>query len=577
MSVAKPRLSSLDAIRFVEEETARCERDFLYFARTHLFYADRDGQVVTFEPNMEQLLLLGAVEDTGQVLNLKARKLGMSTLLCFYAIWLAMFHGTKCALLAHDDKSVKNLVREKFRFPLDQLPSYFKTGRFRIKEDNLETGLFFVGGGSLRVSHNEGAAFRGGDVGFLHISEFAFLKDPDATFAAAMNACLKGAPKVLESTANGYGKMHELWYGDDNAWRKMFFPWKGGPMYRRDDRVTELEGMINSIKMPDNRSKFIDYARENKLNKGQAAWALLKLSESNFDWVNFHREYPATPEHAFSMSSGRVFSLSFIVGKPQQGHMDFVRPALGIKTTLGVDSANGFEDGDYQAYALLSGTRKKPLLHATGYFRKDILDFGDNCVDLGIKNNSLIICDAGQNGVALLEHMRRKGYPLLYRRRVFDRKGSQAVEKLGYAISDSTRGVLVMMMRTLFGGDRPLMTDVRCPRLQWEINNFIYNPEKVGNRPEAGPGAHDDLLFAVALAYFGLDEEGMTQHVGGIKARPVTDADQLRWELVNGKEYDPLEDFDDDTEELRRRNAKFRELRRLRGGGGGELLPILGE
>lgn len=556
-----PKLTGTALTRWIVEEVERCERDFLYFADNYLYYTDRDGNEVTFKPGPEQLILLREVEARGQVLNLKARKLGMSTLLCFYAIWLAMFHGTKCALLAHDEKSVKNLVREKFRFPLSQLPSFLTIGRFRVKEDNLETGLFFVGGGSLRVSHNEGAAFRGGDIGFLHISEFAFLQDPEATFAASNNACLAHAPKILESTAKGLGKMHELWYGDNHAWSKLFFPWTTGRMYRRADLTDDVEDMIKTIKSPDNRDKFISYVQEHKLAKSQAAWALVKLSEANFDWVNFHREYPATPELAFTMSSGRVFGLAFHVGRPKQGLMTFAQPKVGEGVILGADSANGFEDGDYQALALMGGTRDRPVLHKTGYFKIQFPDWTAKVREVAAEHSALIICDSGANGTALLESLRRDGYPNIYRRQVFDKKGAKGIEKLGYAITENSRSVLIDHLKRLFGGDKPLMPGPQCPRLQFEINNFVYNPEKVGNREEAGPGAHDDLLFAVALAYHGLGDTAARGSAVPLRVRPKTETEIAVWELLNDRQFDPFEDFDDDGEELRAANAEARAKR----------------
>lgn len=571
---AASRRHRRDLHREAAEEVRKCRADFLYFCNNYVWYEDRYSRHVNFDPNEEQLVLLHAIETQRQVLNLKARKLGMSTMLCFYALWLALFHRTKCALLAHDDASVKNLVRTKFRYAIDHLPSFLKAGDFAIRENNMETGLVFAGGGSLRVSHNEGAAFRGGDIGFLHISEFAFLSDPDKTFAAALNACLPNAAKVIETTAKGLGKMHELWYGDGEAWSRLFFPWMTGPEYRISGSHTTLSIELQKVNNPDNLEKFGRYIQDYRLDEEQSLWVLHKLSETNFDWVNFHREYPASPSLAFSTAKGRVFAMSFKVGMPKQGKLVFDKPKFDEQTSLGLDTAYGYEDGDYHAYAVMAGTREKPRLLCTGYFKTPLPVIAEEVRKVAIANNSMVVGDPGGNGAAVLDDLRANGYPNIYRRKVVDRIGSQGVEKLGYAFSEQGRAILVSHLMKLFGGDAPLIPNPPCPRLQSEINEFRYNEEHKDNRPEHGPGAHDDLLFAVALAYHGLDPDVMSQHVMKVRVRPKTETEELLYEIKTGRSYDPLDDFDDDDDETRARNNQ---IRRLRGGSDSEnlLLPVL--
>lgn len=565
-----------DLHREAAEEVQHCRADFLYFCENYLFYEDRYSRHVNFVPNEEQLLLLHSMETQRQVLNLKARKLGMSTLLCFYALWLALFHRTKCALLAHDDASVKNLVRTKFRYAITHLPSFLKAGDFKIREDNIETGLVFVGGGSLRVSQNEGAAFRGGDIGFLHISEFAFLADPAKTFAAALNACLPGSIKVIETTAKGLGKMHELWYGEGTAWSKLFFPWMTSPMYSISDGRTSVAAELDAIRTPENITKVGEYVSKYRLSVPQTLWLLHKLSENGFDWVGFHREYPATPALAFSTAKGRVFNISFNVGKPREGFLAFEPVRFGEATSMGVDTAYGYEDGDFHALAVMAGTREKPRLLATGYDHMPLHSWCSEVRTRAIEFNSMIVGDPGGNGAAVLDDLRGNGYPNIYRRKVVDRIGSQAVEKLGYAFTDATRTVLVRHLMVLFGGDKPLMPLPKCQRLCHEINEFKYNEEHKDNRPEHGPGAHDDLLFAVAMAYHGLDLEIMSQHIMAVRRRPKTDGEELLYEVRTGKAYNELDDFDDDDEATRKRVAEARRREAKMNGDDNFLLPQFG-
>ena len=564
-----------DLHREAAAEASRCRGDFLYFAENYVFYEDRYNQHTNFIPNQEQLVLLYELENKGQVLNLKARKLGMSTLLCFYALWLSMFHRTKCALLAHNDESVKNFVRTKFRYALQHMPTFLAAGDFAVREDNIENGIVFAGGGSVRVSHNEGAVFRGGDIGFLHISEFAFLADPDKTFAAALNACLPGCIKVIETTAKGRGKMHDLWRGEGDAWGKLFFPWMTSPMYRIPVGKTSVARELANILNPDNLEKIGKYVQKYNLDDEQTLWLLHKLSENNYDWTSFHREYPASPALAFSTAKGRVFSMSFNVPPPKQGHLQFEPALFGELTSMGADTAYGYEDGDYHAYAIMAGTREAPRILSTGYFHNSLHEWCGSVRKVAIDHNAMVIGDPGGNGAAVLDDLRANGYPNIYRRKVVDRVGSQAIEKLGYAFSEQGRAILVKHLTRLFGGDKPLIPNPKCPRLQYEINEFKYNEDHKDHRPEHGAGAHDDLLFAVAMAYHGLDPEIMAHHVMPVRRRPRTDGEELLYEMRTGNAYDELDDFDDDDDVIRARVAEQRRQRSAQSNDDNFLLPSL--
>lgn len=559
--LAKKHSTSAE-VELVVAEIDRCGSDFWYFCRTFVYISDRDGNTSLFHPNKEQVNIIMELQTTRRVANVKARKLGMSTVLVIYGLWLALFHKQKVGTIAHDEGSVANIFA-KVRFAYDRLPPWMKMGPNRARY-NSEKRLELEHGGSYRISTDRQEKFRGGDLYFLHMSELSKYQDPIKTFNAALDALLPHGVACIETTARGMGFLHGLWYDQAQPWSKIFYNWFAEPSYVVENSDRALIRVRREMGT-DDRNKMDAYAEKFALSDRQKNFATMKLAEKAWSWKDYHQEWPATPELAFSFSEGRVFQAAFDVGKPTPGIEVFEEYNPLETYVAGVDTSSGSEVGDYQSVCILREDPGGPRIALTAYVRVPLPEFAEMVLTLAKKYNALIMAERNSYGLDVLNRVDEAGYPNIWRSVIYDKIGTRVSEKMGFHTSASTRPLLIGKMMQHLGGN-PTRIPVPCKRLQREINDFVYHPET--NKPEHAPGCHDDLLFAFALAAMGLEPENVAQHQGPMTSRPRSEMEVIKWELKNGREYDPAEHFDDDAPE---ETEKANILRKFdRGIGSGE-------
>lgn len=549
-------------------EIDRCSQDFEYFCKNWWEIDNRDGGRCKLDLSPEQRTVNKVVFEDGRLLVVKARKLGISTDICALGTWMAKFHGKKIALVVHEPGALAEVYHTKIRRPLGSLPPAFDILGHRIVQNKLDEGIRFENGGSIRIGTPNSEPWRGGDIDLCHFSEFASYDKPERVMNSALDAMFSGGKAIIETTAMGLGLTHQLWYDSDTPWSKVFFSWKLHPLYTvAGTEWTEVEDAVSSLKNTENKRSFDGYVKGRELSAGQAMWAFLKLGEKSWDWLGFHREFPATPELAFSVAQGRVFQVSFPVGKPSRGWLfhpdgEHDRPKSKERYVLGVDCASGGDDGDHTAMSLGCGNAKRPELCATGYFKIDTNQAAEEAVVVARKYGAMIMGERNTYGLAFLQRCVELEYPYIWREVISDRGGMRVGDKLGYSTNVNTRPGLIAKMKQHLGGAQPNVWPW-CPRLQREVNDFRYNPDK-GNKEMAADGGHDDLLFAFALMCLGLEPEFLSQHKGEFRSRPRTVDEISLWEIRNHQIFDPGVEYDDDTTQERENAAAYRALGTVR-------------
>jgi len=530
------------AAKLIQLEMQECINDFFYFCENYYYIKDRHNRTSLLKPTPEQEQVVIDIEVSGRVLIVKARKLGMSTVLSAYGLWLAMFHSRFCGTIAHQPDSVQNIF-EKVRFAYSKLPEWMKRGDFEA-DRNSKVELRFPHGGAYRVGTDKDEKFRGGDLYFAHFSELAAYRDPKKVFNATLDSLVPDAVACIETTARGMGFLHGMWVNRGNAWTKLFFDWKDEPSYVRD----ELPSGIHA----DDLKKLEELADNHGLTTRQANFAAHKLAEKasgRWDWRNFHQEWPLTADLAFAVAEGRVFEASFDVGPFQSGVMEFQPVATNGRYFLGFDASSGSDTGDYQAVYVLSDDYNKPEVCCSAVVQLPQDQFGELVYSIATKwNNALIVGENNTYGLSVLMALREAGYPNIWRKLTFDKVGNPLTDKMGFSTNVATRSILTKKMQQYLGGPN-CRIDPACPRLKKAINDFVYNPDT--GKQEAAPGCYDDPLFAFALATIGLEPNNAVQHKGPVSKRPRSEMEILRYEVVNQTVYDPTQHFDDDTEEER--------------------------
>jgi hypothetical protein len=280
---AEPEAASLDTAALADcKYSAEKQGDWSLLAdpiwRLCNIYTIRseEGKPMPFRPNDEQMEVIREIYIYGAktIVILKARQLGVSTLLCLISLDTILF-GTSVEAILIDYNSInaKKKLREKVIFAWDHLDPLLKSQYF-IKTKSLQTGEFSLGPLSLAgqaegpdgkpySTYIAGETPRGGTFQFTHISEWweiaARYPQRSADILTAGWPAGEQGVRVVETTVHG-GKHGEVWhlaklgldYKDEPLPRElrspktpvvMFFPWwkkasyreKGSPSLIRQD------------------------------------------------------------------------------------------------------------------------------------------------------------------------------------------------------------------------------------------------------------------------------------------------------------------------------------------------------
>ena len=239
---------------------------------------------------------------------LKARQLGMTTFICIFFLDSALFNdNTSCGIIAHNRDDAEKFFEKKVKFAYENLPEEIR----RIRPANTDSAkqYKFSNGSSITV----GTSLRSDTLQFLHISEYGktCAKHPEKAKeirTGAINTVHAGNFCFIESTAEGnVGDFHHIAtsaLGKLRAESKLtaldfkffFFSWHFHPEYTiaADDYDLDKE-------IPHEVLEYFEELEENDgiiLSPGQKLWYAKKYEVQQDEMV---REYPTTPEEAFSV------------------------------------------------------------------------------------------------------------------------------------------------------------------------------------------------------------------------------------------------------------------------------------
>lgn len=271
--------------------------------RLHNLYTiqDKEGRRVPFRPNEAQLRYLGA--STRSDIILKARQLGMTTLMCIVGLDEALFlNDWRVSIIAHTVGAANEIFESKVKFPYDCLPDGLKSAR---PAKNDRSGLLrFDHGSSISVA----TSARSGTLQRLHISEFgkicaAYPNKAREIVTGSFPAVGKNA-KTIESTAEGQeGYFYQFCQEamrDEGEFRLHFYPWWADTNYTIPP---ELE-----LLTPEHEAYFhaLESDHSLKLTPGQKAWY---VRQERLLGGDMKRENPSTATEAFEQAiEGAYFS-----------------------------------------------------------------------------------------------------------------------------------------------------------------------------------------------------------------------------------------------------------------------------
>jgi len=436
----------------------------------NLMIKDKKGKRVRFGDVMTdgQRMLIHKLQEHKQIAIVKARQLGISTVIRAYCFWeyytSRAYYSSMCA--AHNDDLAKSLL-EMDSFFLHGLP----TAITRPLEVNNQKHMKFSWNGSEVRSHTAGSRkqSRGYTVHTAHLSEYAYYDDA-ATYLGSVLASTNGGKVILESTPSHYeDPLHKIVTSNSPEWEIVFLPWYSFPGYRETppgdfSRTEEEEELADAFLLTDD----------------QLYWRRKKMSSYDDPWL-FKRDYPITIEEAWTLGEDNYFTESQLrnltVFTAREDYYE-IKPDGLAKYVIGVDPAGGTGQ-DYSSAYVLDRTSGSIAAYYVNN-KLNIRDFTNRVVGLARKyNNAFIHYELNNHGHAFSECLHNLQYNFA----------------APFLTTSSSKVTLFDGLRAAISHGRVINID---QYLAAELRWLEKHPQ--GLAPKHPSGKHDDRVISFALA-----------------------------------------------------------------------------
>lgn len=470
-------------------------------------------------------------------LELKPRQVGMSTIVLANKVIRLISEENRNLLLIAQDEAFRDEFRERTHAYLEQFRAEGECPKYGAaagagKLDNKDR-LDLANGSTIYFmsaqSPNIGRSVTFHDVYGTEIAFWdAFGEGNARKIVHALLAAVPPPPWGVidfESTPNGasgafydlvmasrpdagYKSSHDLTSKSlgEFAWMLFFWEWWKHAEYR-------LPG-VNLGSYSEEEKALIAKAG---LDYQQIAWRRAQKRQADALKKLFEQEYPEDQVQCFI--SGRdtvlpapvLFKMrEFAAGQePLRIEMDgdlriFAGPEPGAEYIIGADGSEGVPGKDQSAFCVVHRGTMEPVVLYNGYL--SAFELAPLVARFGYEYNVAYVSAESNNnvGYALNSALDDLHYPNLHYRESLERdqRNGPAINPfaLGWHTNVKTRSEMIELLKQYLIGTLVLIRD---RVLVDQISTFIWRtPESNPNgalRPEAAPGAKDDLLFAYMI------------------------------------------------------------------------------
>lgn len=423
---------------------------------------------------------------------LKARQFGVSTgcILDFFDD-VCFSNNLTCVILAHEKGALERLFRIVLT-AYENLPPEFRPIVDRGGGSKHE--LFFRKQNSRIYVDLE---VRGGTIQRLHVSEAAFMKDPDRLKATLEAVPLDGRVNI-ETTPNGFNHFYDSWVDPDSNFSKLFFPWYVHPEYTLPSP--------KPIQLTEEEEKFVKKAKKLygvTITRGQIMFRRMKQADLKDKFI---QEYPEDDQTCFLASGGAAMDLikisQMLLSAPKplfdNGWRRDYEPFDKTKIYVaGADCAEGV-GGDKSHMTLINATDMTVAMTLHGNWRP--AEFAKRMSDAladftGTQFGApLLAVERNNHGHTALYALQELGYPHLFHR---EKKGVDGKPSLdpnpGWVTDKITRPPLVDdFIEAVEEG----YLHVRDRIILGECLTLVDHDGKI----EAEEGKHDDGIISCSIA-----------------------------------------------------------------------------
>tara|TARA_R110002020_G_scaffold276897_2_gene492203 strand:- start:4484 stop:5989 length:1506 start_codon:yes stop_codon:yes gene_type:complete len=296
----------------------------------------KSGRRVPYILTPQQDRLLAELESGEDLLCLKPRQIGASTVVAYYFFWLWYTSPDPLTLviLSYKQRSSKHLLTMVRQF-YDSLPVELRrplavdTTSAMVMEDS--------GAEVLAMGAQDDGGTRSFTAQYIWLSEFAFAPNGAELLSTTEGSIAPGGQVIAESTANHWGDaLHDAMQSAERGvapWRSLFFRWSDAAEYRRAPRPGEVL-----------TEDELAYQRATGLDVEQLMWWRDKVGK--IGEARARREFPLSPADAYTQAAGAFLAESLLAGlachaAAESGRTIISEPIPGHVYVAGFDPAGG--------------------------------------------------------------------------------------------------------------------------------------------------------------------------------------------------------------------------------------------
>jgi hypothetical protein len=504
------------------EAYIQCRKDPAWFMKNYGHIRHPQRGIITFDLwDFQEDAVDDFLKNSYNVV-LKARQLGLSTLVAGYAAWMANFFKNKeIYILATKRDTAQNMV-DKVRVFLQGIPEWMQAEMVTDNKQSIE----LANGSKIKASPSTPDAARSESLSLLILDEAAFIQKMDGIWIAAQPTLATGGDCIALSSPNGMGNWFHKTYNEaeagmtDNVGGKIvgFNPikihWSQHP--DRDDEWARIE-----------RRKIGDhaFAQEHDCDFVQSGNNVVSLKA-----LEWYAEHPAEDEVKDDGKS------PYLREPEEKTWVDknlwiWKYPNYNRQYIISCDVARG--DGkDYSAFQVIDIEAYEQVAEYKGKITTDA--YAHLILNTAVQyNNAFVVVENASIGHHVIMKIIELDYKNVYwtikdlakihetnsaSQLYYDPYNPPKNAVPGFTTSSKTRPAAI----TRFEEDiRQHEIILHSNRLFKEIETFIFH----NGKEQALEGYNDDLIMAMALGMyvrfttmrFGDAEDAMTkQLLGGI-------------------------------------------------------------
>jgi hypothetical protein len=451
----------------VLKEVLKCGKDSQYFIKNYAKIPHPGLGLIPFKTYDYQDELLENFSDHRFSIILKARQLGISTIVAAYISWLLLFHRDKNVLVvATKLTTAANLVR-KVKGIIKHLPDWLRIANIDIDNKN---SFELSNGSQVKASSTSGDAGRSEALSLLVIDEAAHIENLGDLWTGLYPTISTGGRCIALSTPNGVGDWFHETYTKSEAGQNDFFPVK-------------LFWDIH----PDRDKEWFDIETKN-MSKRQIAQEyecnFNTSGETVIDGDDIQRLKKTISEPKYRTGVDRNYWI-WEEFKPENTYL------------LVADVSRG-DGADFSVFHIFKLETMEIIAEYQGKVTPDL--FSEIVFNAGREyGNAMVVVENNSVGFAVLDKLYEKAYPNIYysiksSHEYIDQYQAETRSNAiaGFTTSLKTRPLIIAKFEEFI---RNKMLTIYSRRLINELDTFIWR----NGKPEAQRGYNDDLIMACAI------------------------------------------------------------------------------